>query len=165
MDKDTLVKLRAEAGIQRKRLEAIEALLAAYDTPSQEANNIDNNTKYTKKRNRSAQEATKIEQACREIIRGNGGNPVSTHNLLHALRERGIVIGGQNPPSNLAARLSNSEDFESAGRGIGWILAQKNEAPLRGPQSFAGSPAESGVTAPDGVNQVGQTATHWKEGR
>ena len=50
--------------------------------------------------------------------------PVKLRDLLDGVRERGIDVGGKDPASTLAARLSNSKEFKSH-RKIGWWFADK----------------------------------------
>ena len=49
--------------------------------------------------------------------------PMLSGTLFERLGQKGIVVGGSNPASNLSAKLSNARDrFQSHGRGKGWSL-------------------------------------------
>ena len=51
-------------------------------------------------------------------------NPMSSGEIYEQLTADGIRIGGSNPVSNLAAKLSQAKErFRSHGRGKGWSLA------------------------------------------
>jgi hypothetical protein len=89
---------------------------------------------------------SETERAAAEIIR-ESGRPVPTQQLLKMLPSRGVVIGGKDPASTLAARLSRAPSLVSE-RGIGWRI--KDEPPqmdegagLRHPSA----PAPSGSTS------------------
>lgn len=61
--------------------------------------------------------------AARAILQERA-KPVRLRDLLDGVRERGVDVGGKQPASTLAARLSNSKEFKSH-RGIGWWFADK----------------------------------------
>ena len=61
------------------------------------------------------------ESVAAEVIRGNQGRPVPSPDMLEAIMGRGIIVGGKDPASTLAARLSRSSTLEFE-RGRGWKL-------------------------------------------
>lgn len=69
--------------------------------------------------------------ACREIINGHS-KPLQVDTLLRELEKRGIVVGGTNPRTDLAAKLSSAREVVYYIRGEGWWLtARSAELPQR----------------------------------
>lgn len=68
------------------------------------------------------QKAVVTEKIAREIIR-NAGRPVPAAELLRALTDRGVAIGGKNPSATLGARLNRSASLISV-KGMGWDLKE-----------------------------------------
>ena len=62
--------------------------------------------------------------AARAILQERAKPGVRLRDLLDGVRERGVDVGGKEPASTLAARLSNSKEFKSH-RGIGWWFTDK----------------------------------------
>lgn len=58
------------------------------------------------------------------------GTPVAIAELVDAVLDHGIVIGGKDDAKTLSARLSNSTEFESH-RGLGWWHANVPLSPER----------------------------------
>jgi hypothetical protein len=91
------------------------------------------------------------EAAVIEIIRAQGGGYVQTRALLPLIQQRGIEVGGKDPYSTLAARLSRSDKLIGM-RGRGWTIrhpAQTNEA--ADPTPTEGQSAASVSTPDDAV--------------
>ncbi len=62
-------------------------------------------------------------EAVRSILKERG-SPVRLSDLLREVQGRGVKVGGKNPMSTFAARLSNSSEFESI-RGRGWWFSNQ----------------------------------------
>ena len=65
------------------------------------------------------------------------GVPLTIHDILQELGKAGIVIGGQNPVTNLSSSLSRSDELENI-RGQGWSLTKwnrKSAPPDRQPET------------------------------
>lgn len=86
--------------------------------------------------------ATRETWAAVRTILEERGKPVRLRDLLGGVRERGVEVGGKEPASTLAARLSNSKEFASH-RGIGWWFADR---PL--PNERAKLDEAEGLTSP-----------------
>jgi hypothetical protein len=69
---------------------------------------------------------THTEQVAGSII-AEYGRAVPSAEMLKALIERGVDIGGKEPASTLAARLSRATTIEFQ-RGLGWALRPKADA-------------------------------------
>lgn len=67
-------------------------------------------------RPKGAMEATRV--AVDQALKGRGA-PMQTRDLLAALTELGVQVGGKDAVATLSARLSNADDFELH-RGHGW---------------------------------------------
>ena len=91
---------------------------------------------------------SETERAAREIII-EAGHPVSTQYLLKVLPSRGVEIGGKDPASTLAARLSRAPSLVSE-RGIGWRLKDQPRQTNEG----AGLADKSLFPAPSGSNSA-----------
>ncbi len=98
------------------------------------------------------------ERVAGRIIRDNGG-PVPSSDMLAQLRERNVDVGGKDPASTLAARLSRASTIEFK-RGHGWTLksdaAQMNEA--ADPTLTEGKSAAS--ETPNDAERRGEVAHH-----
>ncbi len=86
------------------------------------------------------------ERVAGDIIK-EAGKPVLSGDMLAQLQERGVEIGGKDPASTLAARLSRATTIEFV-RGQGWALSSdrlKDEAadPLSGTEESAASDGTS----------------------
>lgn len=76
------------------------------------------------------------EEAALAAIRRND-RPMKTEELLTALSEAGVEIGGKNPLGTLSARLSRIESLESDRR-LGWRLkAPPAPTPVQAPWGVA----------------------------
>jgi hypothetical protein len=62
-------------------------------------------------------------EVARRVLRDRG-HPVRLGDLLGAMREAGVEVGGRDPGATLSARLSNSSEFKSH-RGKGWWFADE----------------------------------------
>jgi len=68
---------------------------------------------------------TVTERVAATIIK-DFGRPVPSPEMLRELIDRGVDIGGKEPASTLAARLSRAESIEFR-RGMGWGLKKSSE--------------------------------------
>jgi hypothetical protein len=114
-----------KAILLQRRLEHIRGLIKTYEAPQEGmaatppmAPILSRSPKATSR----VEKGVQTRAACEEIITRAGGEPVPTKQLLAQLADMGIVVGGKNPVSNLAAMLSTSDGFEPVGR-KGWVLA------------------------------------------
>ncbi|MBB5046845.1 hypothetical protein HNR60_001594 [Rhodopseudomonas rhenobacensis] len=76
---------------------------------------------------RRAPETEAALNAARELLAGRS-TPTRTSDIFDHLRQRGISVPGNDPPSNLSAMLSKARNFVSHGRS-GWTLADDDGPP------------------------------------
>ena len=105
---------------KRAKILKIIELAESMDTPS--APQVGEGA--TKPPGRGPSTATKETWAAVRTILEERGRPVRLRDLLNGVRGRGVDVGGKEPASTLAARLSNSKEFKSH-RGIGWWFVDK----------------------------------------
>lgn len=77
---------------------------------------------------RSARDAgamSRTEEVASEII-AQLGRPVPTRELLNALLERGVDVGGKDPASTLSARLSRAPTLHNI-RQRGWWIRERTD--------------------------------------
>jgi hypothetical protein len=83
--------------------------------------------------------------------------PRTARQLVEALKDQGVTIGGSDPPSNLAAILSQNKNVFRNVRGQGYFLADtQNVEPDDAPTS-SGSVWLDPATAPDRAPQPQRT--------
>lgn len=70
---------------------------------------------------------TAIHNAAVEIIRA-AGRPVPLGEMVHALWERRMIIGGKDPAANLSAKLGHCDLLVSI-RNVGWWLKHQDFPP------------------------------------
>jgi len=88
----------------------------------------------------------------------NAGKALKTPELLAALQEAGIEVGGKDPLSTLSARLSRAESLENI-RPHGWRLRRTNHSSPWGENApLTGSSKEETPDVSSGVHQ-GVTAS------
>jgi len=84
-----------------------------------------------------------ILQAIREISETEG-RPMGATELFRRLEAKGITVPGTVPANNLSAMLSNSDDFQSHGRGHGWSLTGKEmDTKTTRPDMFPVQPSQA----------------------
>ena len=64
-----------------------------------------------------------ILDGAEKVLRRAGGGPMFSREIWKKLEEAGVHVSGNDPASNLSAKLSQAKDrFVSQGRGKGWCL-------------------------------------------
>lgn len=91
------------------------------------------------------------EAVAAEIIRA-AGRPIPTREMLEALRNRGIDVGGKDPASTLSARLSRSRTLENV-RPHGWRVKElaDDENPAKDTSSANDQPQDAPVESGEEV--------------
>ena len=89
-----------------------------------------------------------ILDGAEKVLREAGGGPMFSREIWKKLEETGVYVSGNDPASNLSAKLSHAKDrFVSQGRGKGWCLPstenpEKNPIKIRWPDKEPSSEAE-----------------------
>ena len=83
--------------------------------------------------------AAAILGVAKEILAGRT-EPTPTQEIMEALGERGVHVGGSVPKNSVSSNLSKSEDFISHGRS-GWTLVNGYDAEKTGDESSHGQPS------------------------
>lgn len=99
------------------------------------------------------------ETVARSVI-ASVGRPVPTLEMLKHMAERHVDVGGKDPASTLAARLSRAPSLKFS-RGLGWAL-QNAPTPMNeaaDPAVPAGEPAASDTT-PNNAAMRGEAEHH-----
>jgi hypothetical protein len=107
----------------RKKLEHIKGIILTYESPQE----CLKQNRPTVKSKRGQTNVKEVRRKCRFLLEQNDNRPIPTREMLDALKELGVQVGGAAPKSNLAAILSESRYFKSTGS-EGWILTEKGGA-------------------------------------
>ena len=119
--------LSAEIRTLKSKLKAIEATLKSYRV----ARPISGKRRPNRK---PKPETIAIHQVVRDALLEAGGGPLLIRQLAQKVTQAGIHVSGKNKRSTISAALSYSDEFESRGGEIGWVLAHRPEdgaKPLR----------------------------------